>query len=114
MGGPPQKPPDAASFAVLCELCARNPLERYVERKARKVPQSSQFLYCVRRVLASLTAQFAANQTRVLNLTVARLNIITTHVDLSLSGRGQPRRHPGSHDGGPGCPSLFLDIRKRF
>lgn len=36
--------PYAASFAVLCELCARNPLEkeRYVERKARKVPQSSQ------------------------------------------------------------------------
>src|SRR6185369_13475524 len=35
---------DAASFAVLCELCARNPLEkeRNVERKARKVPQSSQ------------------------------------------------------------------------
>ena len=37
-------PADVASFAVLCELCVRNPLEkeRYVERKARKVPQSSQ------------------------------------------------------------------------
>ena len=36
--GVPPWAPLFASSAVLCELCARNPLEkeRYVERKARK------------------------------------------------------------------------------